>query len=360
MRTPYLIDAHLDLGWNALGWNRDLTQSVQTLRVREGSTPGKGRAMNTVALPELRAGRFGLVFATVLARSTGRAVPYVDFDDVSQAYAMGQGHLAYYRALAAGGHIRLIETRAALDAHIAEWDAAEGNQDPPLGVVISMESADPVLSPDQLPEWWAAGLRIIGPAHQGPGRYVGGTGTEIGFNAQGQALLCQMEALGFILDLTHLPDDAFWDALDRFGGPVIASHHNCRALVPNQRQIADEQIQAIQSRDGVIGMAFDAWMLRPGWVRGQSTNVGLKIAAIVDHMDHICQLTGSCRHIGIGSDLDGGYGREQTPSDLDTIADLQTLAPLLEARGYTPEDIAAIFHGNWLRVLRTAWKAVEE
>lgn len=351
-----MIDAHLDLAWNALGWNRDLTQSVQTLRVREGSTPGKGRAMNTVALPELRQGRFGLVFATVLARSTGRPVPYVDFDSVAQAYGMGQGHLAYYRALAAGGHIRIIEDVDALDSHVAAWESAPNDDPPPLGVVISMESADPIMSPEQLPDWWAAGLRLIGPAHQGPGRYVGGTGVETSFNAQGYELLQHMEALGFILDVTHLPDRAFWDALDRFGGTVIASHHNCRALVPNQRQLPDDQILALAARDAVIGMAFDAWMLKPGWVRGMSTNTGLKLAVIVEHIDHICQLTGSTRHVGIGSDLDGGYGREQTPEDLDTIADLQSIAPLLAARGYSEDDIAGIWHGNWLRVLRQAWK----
>lgn len=359
MTTPFLIDAHLDLGWNALGWNRDLTQSVYTLRVREGSTPGKGRAMNTVALPELRRGRFALVFATLLARSTGRPVPHVDFDDVAQAYGMAQGHLAYYRALAAGGHVRIIKDAAALDAHIAAWGAAPDDP-PPLGLVISMESADPILAPDDLPDWWAAGLRVIGPAHQGPGRYVGGTGTEIGFNTRGVDLLRGMEALGFILDVTHLPDAAFWDALDRFGGHIIASHHNCRALVPHQRQLDDDQIRALSERDGVIGMAFDAWMMRPGWVRGQTTNDGLKIAAICDHIDHVCQLTGSARHVGIGSDLDGGYGREQTPQDLDTIADLQTLGPLLAERGYSTDDINAIFHGNWLRVLRDAWRGSEQ
>ncbi len=359
MTTPYLIDAHLDLAWNALQWNRDLTQSVQTLRVREGSTPGKGRAMNTVALPELRRGRFALCFATLLARSTGRPLPHVDFDSAAQAYGVAQGQLAYYRALAMGGHVRLIGDLAALDAHVAAWDAADAADPPPLGIVVTMESADPILSPDQLPDWWAAGLRLIGPAHQGPGRYVGGTGTEIGFNDQGYALLRSMESLGFILDLTHLPDGAFWDALDRFGGPVIASHHNCRTLVPNQRQLADDQIRAIQARDGVIGMGFDAWMLKPGWVRGVSTNDGLKLAAVVDHIDHICQLTGSTRHVGIGSDLDGGYGREQTPCDLDTIADLQTLAPLLVTRGYSAADVEAIFHGNWLRLLRASWKAIE-
>lgn len=354
--TPFIIDAHLDLAWNALGWNRDLTQSVYTLRVREGSTPGKGRAMNTVALPELRRGRFGLVFATVLARSTGRPVAHVDFDSAEQAYGSAQGHLAYYRALVRAGHARFVSDADALDAHIAAWQAAPEDDPPPLGLVISMESADPILAPDDLSDWWAAGLRVIGPAHQGPGRYVGGTGTEIGFNDRGYALLRGMEQLGFILDVTHLPDVAFWDALDRFGGTVIASHHNCRALVPHQRQIDDDQIRALAARNGVIGMAFDAWMMRPGWVRGQTTNAGLKIAAICDHIDHICQLTGSAHHVGIGSDLDGGYGREQTPEDLDTIADLRTLETLLAERGYSADNINVIFHGNWLRVLRGAWR----
>lgn len=353
-----IIDAHLDLAWNALQWNRDLTQSVYTLRVREQTIPGRGRAVNTVALPELRRGRVALCFATLMARSTGRPLAHVDFDSTEQAYATACGHRAYYEALELRGHARLIGNVTELDDHMAEWHAWERTDSPvtpPLGIVISMESADPILFPDQVAYWYAQGVRLIGPAHQGPGRYVGGTGVEDGFNAAGLELLRQIEAAGIILDLTHLPDAAFWQALERFSGPVIASHNACRALAPHQRQFDDAQIKAIAERGGVIGMGFDLWMLIPGFIKGSSTTTGTSISLAVDHIDHICQLTGSAQHAAIGSDLDGGFGRDQAPGDLDTIADLQMLTGIMERRGYSAADIAAIMHGNWLSLLRRVW-----
>jgi membrane dipeptidase len=166
-----------------------------------------------------------------------------------------------------------------------------------------------------------------------------------------------MMQLGIVLDATHLTDEAFWESLELYDGPVWASHNNCRALVPHQRQFSDEQIRALIQRDAVIGMAFDAWMMHPGWVRGVTTpqETGVDLNRIVDHVDHICQLAGNCRHVGIGSDLDGGYGREQTPLDLQSIADLQSLTGHLARRGYSPADVAAIFHGNWLRRLNEIW-----
>jgi membrane dipeptidase len=166
-----------------------------------------------------------------------------------------------------------------------------------------------------------------------------------------------MMQLGIVLDVTHLTDESFWEALEIFDGPVWASHNNCRALVPHQRQFSDEQIKALIERDAVIGMAFDAWMMHPGWVRGVTTpaGAGLNILRIVDHVDHICQLAGNCRNVGIGSDLDGGYGHEQTPYDLNSIADLQSLSGHLAGRGYGPHDVAAIFHGNWVRRLNEIW-----
>jgi membrane dipeptidase len=187
------------------------------------------------------------------------------------------------------------------------------------------------------------------------GRYAGGTATEDGFTKLGFALLNEMQRLGVILDLTHLSDPAFWQALNHFDGTVLASHNNCRALVPHQRQFSDDQLKAIIARDGVIGAALDAWMLAPGWIIGRSENPAVTLTHVVDHIDHICQLEGNSRHAAIGSDLDGGFGREQSPRDLDTIADLQKLAGLLEGRGYKTGDINAIFHGNWLRVLRKSW-----
>ncbi len=349
-----IIDAHLDLSWNALQWNRDILQSVYTLRTLETSVVGKGRAQNTVALPEMRQGQVFLCFATLLARSTGHPVHHVDFNAVAQTFGAARGQLAYYRALERQGHVRIITDLDALNQHVAEWEST-GSVTSPLGFVISMESADPILEPDDLEDWYNAGVRLIGPAHYGPGRYAGGTGVESGLTDRGRALLKEMARVGVILDLTHLSDAAFWEALQIYDGPVVASHNNCRALVPHQRQFNDEQLDAIIARDGVIGAAFDTWMLMPGWVKGESTNINVKLTNVVDHIDHICQLAGNSQHVSIGSDLDGGFGREQSPSDIDTIADLQKLIPLLEDRGYTQSDIASIMHGNWLRVLRNAW-----
>lgn len=356
-----IIDSHLDLAWNALQWNRNLLYSTYTLRTQESATEGKGRAQGTVALPDMRRGRLALSFTTVMARSTGRPVAHIDYASPTQSYGGAQGHLAYYRALQYAGHVRLIGDVASLNSHIAEWEswdaaqAALSEETPPLGFVISMESADPILDPAQLPEWWAAGLRVIGPAHYGPGRYAGGTGTEMGLSDIGLALLAEMERVGMILDLTHLSDQAFWQAVQRFNGPVLASHNNCRVLVPHQRQFSDEQLKVIIDRQGVIGAAFDCWMLQPGWITGHTSNEKVTLATVVDHIDHVCQLAGSSHHAAIGTDLDGGYGREQSPCDLDTIADLQNIPALLAGHGYSQDDIANIMYKNWLRLLRQSW-----
>jgi membrane dipeptidase len=356
-----IIDSHLDLAWNALQWNRDLLRSAYTIRALESNTPGLGCGQNTVCLPELRRGRVALCFATLLARSTGRASAHIDFDSPAQAFATARGQLAYYRALEQQGHVRVVEDLPALEQHLAEWQAWDADRQadsiaaPPPGLVISMESADPILRPEDLAEWRALGVRLIGPAHYGPGRYAGGTGTEAGLTPDGIRLLDEMARHGVILDLTHLADEGFWPALEIYQGPVIASHQNCRALVPHQRQFSDEQLRAVIGRGGVIGVALDIWMVSPGWLVGGANNPPVALADVVDHIDHICQLAGSSAHVGIGSDLDGGFGREQSPRDLDTIADVQKFAELLAGRGYTDAQIAGVMHGNWLGLLRRAW-----
>ena len=150
-------------------------------------------------------------------------------------------------------------------------------------------------------------------------------------------------------------DQSFWEALEVFKGPVWASHSNCRALVPDERQFSDDQIRVLLERKAVIGMAFDAWMMIPNWVRGktQPKTIGLSIETIVGHIDHICQLAGNSLHVIIGSDLDGGFGREQSPYDLESIADLQQLESLLHTKGYSESDIENIFSKNAIRFLLT-------
>jgi len=349
-----LFDAHLDLAWNALGWKRDLTRSVAELRASEAEMTEKGRGCNTVAFPEMRKGEVGISIVTMIARVSRPGSPMSGYPCQEIAYAAAQGQLAYYRVLEWQGKVRMIKDRAGLDASVAEWENRR-NAEPPFGFILSMEGADPIVSPDQLPQWWADGLRIVGMSHYGVSAYAHGTATSGALTPMGRPLLKAMDEIGMILDTTHLADESFWEALEAFRGPVLASHQCCRALVPGDRQFTDEQIQALIQRGAVIGAACDAWMLYPGWIKGQTKPEVVTMEAIVDNIDRVCQLAGNARHSGIGTDLDGGYGTEQTPCDLNTIDDLQSIPALLAKRGYKDDDIRAIMWGNWIEFFRRAW-----
>lgn len=355
-----IVDAHLDLSMNALEWNRDLTLPVAAINAREaGLTDKPDRGLATVSLPELRRGNVGLVVATQIARYVAPDNPLPGWHSPAQAWAQTQGQLAWYQAMEAAGEMVQINNLASLERHLALWaDAETPAERKPIGYILSLEGADSLITVEYLEKAHASGLRAVGPAHYGPGRYAQGTDATGGLGPQGRALLKEMERLNIILDATHLCDDSFWEALDHFHGPVWASHNNCRALVNHNRQYSDDQIRALAARGAVIGAALDAWMMVPNWVRGQSTPLGLhcNLEVAIDHIDHICQLTGSAQHVGIGTDLDGAFGREQCPYDLETIADLQKLPALLSKRGYTALDIEGMLHGNWLRFLRTAWQ----
>jgi membrane dipeptidase len=354
----WIFDAHLDLAMNALEWNRDLRQPVAAIRARErGRTDKVDRARGMVALPELRSGELGLCVATLIARVVEPDNPLPGWHSPEIAWAQTQGQLAWYRAMEEAGELTPIVDRASLDRSVAIWEAG-GGASSPIGYVLSLEGADSLRTPGHLERAYAQGLRALGPAHYGPGRYAMGTGGTGGLTALGRELLAEMRRLGVILDVTHLDDEGFWEALRVWDGPVWASHNNCRALVPDQRQFSDEQLRELIAREAVIGGVLDAWMLVPHWIRGGSTPqaTGLKLDRLLDHWDHICQLAGNARHIGLGSDLDGGYGTEQAPGDVDTIADLAKLPRLLRERGYAEPDIAAVAHGNWIRFLRQAWK----
>jgi membrane dipeptidase len=254
-----------------------------------------------------------------------------------------------------------IRDRAGLERHLALWskeDLEPRSEKLPIGYILSLEGADSLVTLRHLERSVAEGLRAIGPAHYGPGIYANGTDATGGGNARGRELLGEIERLGLILDVTHLCDDCFWEALDLFGGTLWASHHNCRAIVPHNRQLSDEMIRALIERDAVIGATLDAWMLMPNWVRGKTTpeETGVALSHLVDHIDHVCQIAGNALHSGIGSDLDGAFGREQTARDLETIADVARIADVLRQRGYSGADVENIMHGNFIRCLREAWR----
>ena len=352
-----ILDAHLDLAMNALEWNRDLSRPIEEIRGREQSLTDKpDRGRGTVSFAEMRRGRAGLCVATQIARYVAPGNSLSGWHSQEQAWAMTQGQLAWYRAMEERGEMTPIVDRAALDRHLARWQQADGH-DGPIGYVLSLEGADSIVTLAHLERAYAQGLRAVGPAHYGPGVYANGTNATGDLGTRGRDLLREMERLGIILDATHLCDDSFRDALDHFRGPVWASHSNCRALVQHNRQFTDDQIKELIQRGAVIGAAFDAWMLVPGWTRGTSTpeRDGVTLETVADHIDHICQLAGNARHCGIGSDLDGAFGREQCPSDVHTIADLANLPGILKRRGYAEADVEAIAHGNFVRFLRDGW-----
>jgi membrane dipeptidase len=352
----FLVDGHLDLSMNALEWNRDLTRPLAEVRQREaGKTDKKDRGRGVCTFAEMRRGQIGLCIATQIARYVAEGNPLPGWHAPEIAWAQTQGQLAWYRAMEDRGQMVQICDRASLSRHVALWQK-NPPPDAPIGYVLSLEGADSIVELSYLERAYASGLRAIGPAHYGPGRYSPGTSAAGGLTAAGRELVKEMRRLGIVLDATHLTDEAFWEALDLYDGAVWASHNNCRSLVPHQRQFNDDQLKELIRRDAIIGAAFDAWMMVPGWVRGTTTpeQTGVKIKTIVDHIDHICQLAGSSRHCAIGSDLDGGYGTEQTPLDLDSIADLAQLTEILARRGYSEADITGIMHANWIRKLSEA------
>jgi membrane dipeptidase len=250
------------------------------------------------------------------------------------------------------GEMKQITNAKSLNESLELWENPDEHS--PICYMLSLEGADSLISMKHLEQAYEDGLRAIGPAHYGQGVYANGTDSGGKLNPRGVELLRTMEHLDMILDMTHLNDDAFWHALDIYKGSIWASHNNCRKFVDHNRQFSDEMILELISRKAVIGLALDAWMMVPDWIRGESDPVkrNVTLDIMVNNIDHICQLAGNSLHAGIGSDLDGGYGTEQCPHDLDTIADLQKLPDLLRAKGYSDEDIQNIMHLNFVRFLK--------
>ncbi len=351
------VDGHLDIAYNVISAGRDVTHSVAEIRAAEGA-PHPTMGSCTVALPDLAVGGVGLVFGTlftlpVTAQITDLSVG-PSYRSAEEAHAQALAQLGIYRGLAAAGWLRLIGSRGDLAAHRSAW----GGGDRTLGMVLLMENGDPIREPTEASWWHAQGVRIVGPAWQGT-RYCGGTRAPGPLTDLGRALMPELSHAGLTLDLSHMAEASFWQALDLFDGPVIASHSNCRALVAEDRadrHLSDVMIRALLDRDAVIGMVFYNAFLAAEYMKDDPKD-RYGIDRVLGHIDHICQIAGDARHVAIGSDLDGGLGREQIPRELDSVADMPCVAEALSAAGYADTDVAAIMGGSWLRFLESALPA---
>ncbi len=363
-----IIDGHLDAALNALGDERDQMLTVSAIRERESHIPKDKLGTCTITFAEMKRCGIPLCITTVLARAKpwitpGRDNQCADCDWPTQdmAYAFAMGQLAYYRELERRGDVTIITDRPGLDAHWTRWEANE--PDAPIGLILSMEGADPITDPTRLQHWYDLGLRTLFLSHYGHSHYAAGTPAidrpqsheqDGPVTAKGFELLKEMSKLDMPLDMTHLSDTSFWDAAKLYEGPVYSSHTNCRVLADDPRQFTDDQIKFITGRDGVLGLSMHFAMIKGGFT-GEACRVDpseVTLDHLADHIDHICQLTGSAKHIAIGSDLDGGFGSERCPVGLDSCEDMHKIGPIMTSRGYSEADIAGFYHRNWLRFLR--------
>lgn len=381
-KTYFLVDAHEDLAWNMLTFERDYTQTVEQIRAMEARTNiPQLNGSTLLGWDAYQQGKVGLVFATLFSAPQRKKEGEWDilcYKDDSQAQTLYRRQLDAYHKLTEEhpGHYRLIRTRQDLTDHLQEWREAaeyvlpethpgdtppEEEEDqtpenrPPVGLVVLMEGAEGIRSIEDLPEWWDSGVRLIGPAWTG-NRFCGGTAEPGQLTRAGFELLEAMADLGFVLDLSHMDELAVVQALDTYSGALIASHANPLSLLPGEesnRFLSDPVIEGILERDGVIGIVPYNRFLDSHWVKGMRREL-VSIQRVAAHIDYICQMAGDARHVGIGSDFDGGFGWQHVPQEINTIADLQQLAPLLADKGYSDDDLSAIFGGNWLNVLQSA------
>ncbi len=350
----------------AVAYNRDLTKPIAEVRAAppvRGSTSRADDTQTMASLPEMRRGRVAaaLVKVVVDQERPGSIIPGGPRSD-DLAYARGMGQMAYYRVLEARGEVKFLRTRADVAEHFSRWEKAKATARLPVGFVIGMEGSDPILWPGQVQEWYELGLRVVSIGHYGPARYGGGTGTgpAEGLYEGGAAMLKEMDRLGVILDVTHTSDACVRQALDIYTGPLLASHQNCRSLVAGERQQPDDILRAVIDRGGVIGASMDSWMLTRNVEKDWSGRRAMKrtelfqrgevtLEDVADHVDHVNQLAGDALHSAIGGDTDGQGGAEGAPADVDTVADYQKLAPILERRGYKAADIENVMYKNWQR-----------
>jgi membrane dipeptidase len=358
---PLIIDSHQDIAWNMLTYGRDYTRSAhETRRLEAGTAIPERNGDCTVGWPEYQRGQVAAVFATLFAtparkREAGDTVLYKNYDEAHRLY---RGQIDVYRRLADShpDKFRLVASVTELDSVIDHWSGPAGEDEGhPVGMIYLMEGADGIRSPGELSGWYDLGLRIVGLAWAGT-RYAGGTSEPGPLTDEGRKLLAAMSDYNFILDLSHMDEAAATEALDRYEGPVIATHSNCAALMKGSetnRHLPDTVIRGLIERDGVIGLIPLNTFLKAGWLRKSgSRRDEVSLDAYIAHIDHVCQLAGDASHAGIGSDFDGGFGYQSIPVELDTIADLQMVASRLTARGYSEADAANVLGGNWLRLLR--------
>ncbi|MBE0410492.1 MAG: membrane dipeptidase, partial [Anaerolineales bacterium] len=353
-----IIDGHQDLAWNMITFGRDYSLSTEEIRQAElGTITPTINGDTLLGWPDFQKGRVAIIFASLFAspiRHKQGEWEKLCYTDISQAIAIYSQQIDTYHRLCEThpDKFNLIRTQDELNNIIEHWKNMD-QPSHPVGLVISMEGAEAVRTPAELEDWWNRGVRLIGPAWAGT-RFCGGTREPGPLTKEGYALLEGMSSWGYILDISHMDELAALQALDEYPHQVIASHSNAASLlngVDSNRFLSDRLIQGLIERNGIIGIVPFNHFLRWEWSPADGRQA-VSLLDVVAQFDYICQMAGDAHHVGIGSDFDGGFGLQSVPAEIDSIADLRKIIPLLEERGYTEDDIAAIMGENWLSLLQ--------
>jgi membrane dipeptidase len=358
---PLIVDAHADIAYNMLEYGRNYTRpAAETRRLEAGTRAVQENGDTLLGWREYQRGQVAVIFATLFAlpvrfkKYEAETQVYKNFDEAHRLY---RAQLDVYHRMteAAPDKFRLTASNRDLDLILDHWAASTPEETGhPIGMVVLMEGAEAVRHPSELGEWHGRGVRLIGPAWVGT-RYCGGWREPGPLTDDGRRLLAAMSDFNFILDLSHMDERAAVEALDFYEGPIVATHANCAALLPNSnsnRHLSDRVIEGIIERDGVMGIVPFNNYLKAGWTKEGGSRDEVSLQDVVNHMDHVCQIAGDSLHAGIGTDFDGGFGVQSVPTGIDTIADLQNLVSLLQARGYSEADVENIFNANWLTRLK--------
>ena len=359
-----IIDGDYPMAGGAIRSQRELTLPIEQARSARADfpeSPGRPDSGIMATIPEMRKAGVAAAIVKVLGCILRDGHPHGDVRTDELSYANAQGQLAYYRILQAKGYARMLGSRSEFSDHMKAWSEADSHDDLPVGFVLGMEGADPILWPEQVHEWYENGLRVVSLSHYGVSRYSHGTGTgtDGGLRNDAVGLLREMESLGMILDVSHTSDESIRQEMDNFSGPVLSTHQNCRAITPGERQIPDELLRRIIDRGAVIGHSMDTWMMyREGvdWAnipprRDVFPQTAVTLEDYCDHIDHVSQMAGNTLHSAIGGDTDGQGGADGAPYEVDTVADYQKVAEVLDRRGYKQEDIENVMYRNWQRFL---------
>jgi membrane dipeptidase len=354
--TDIVLDAHLDIAMNHVAYGRDFRNATWTTHLNERKYPGaayEGNGVAAVGLPDMLLGRVAITFGTLWVNPGARDFdPALSYETPHEAYQQAIRQIDYYHRLSdEDDRIRLIRTQSELQSVLDSWGPETEFSDHKLGIVVLMEGADPILEPKQVEEWYERGVRIVGPAWQQT-RYAAGTGAPGRLTSLGRELLDVMGDLNMILDLSHLAEAAYFEAVENYDGPFFASHSNPRRFVESDRQLSDDMIRRLAERDSVMGIVAYNRFPKQGWTPQHGKKSDVSVSIMLDMIDHVCQVTGSARHVGIGTDWDGGFGWESIPIPFDSHIDLWHMREYLLKRQYSEADVTNILSGNFLRILK--------